>query len=140
VRPGAELLHQARALMQAPQSGQADLAGVWPRAVALLGRQALEQALDAYWRQHAPGVEHASRLAQLLCLPAYLDDRDVASGVRYAWYGLSRACHHHAYELSPTAEELAALLDATDAFVSILREQASEVERSHLSPCRTSFS
>jgi hypothetical protein len=42
----------------------------------------------------------------------------VVSGVRSAWHGLSRACHHQVYELSPTATELERWLDAVDAFLS----------------------
>ena len=112
-----EFLQQARALMRAPEAGQAHLGGTWPRAVALLTRQALEQSLNNFWSQQAPGVEHASRAAQLLCLTAFLDDRNVVSGVRSAWHGLSRACHHQVYELPPTATELERWLDAVDALV-----------------------
>ena len=112
-----QFLQQARALMQAPESGNADLGGTWPRAVALLTRQALEQGLDDFWAARAPRVRGASRHAQLLCLGAYLQDDDVVSGVRYAWHGLSRACHHQVYELAPTATELERWLDAVDALL-----------------------
>jgi hypothetical protein len=88
------------------------LAGVWPRAAALLGRQALEQGLDDFWRARAPRVRDASRHAQLLCLGAYIPDEVLVSGVRHAWHGLSRACHHQVYELPPTAAELDGWLDA----------------------------
>ena len=30
----------------------------------------------------------------------------MSDGVSYAWAGLSRACHQHPYELSPTSVEL----------------------------------
>ena len=113
-----QFLQQARALMRAPEAGQADLGGTWPRAVALLTRQALEQGLDNFWSQQAPGVEQASLAGQLLCLSAFLDDRDVVSGVRSAWHGLSRACHHQVYELPPTATELERWLDAVDALLA----------------------
>ena len=80
-------------------------AGLWPRAAALLARQALEQGLDDFWRKHAPGVEHSSRHAQLLCLRSYADEQ-LAEEASHTWAALSGACHHHAYELSPTASEL----------------------------------
>jgi hypothetical protein len=38
--------------------------------------------------------------------------------VRYAWHGLSRACHHQVYELPPTATELERWLDAVDALLA----------------------
>jgi hypothetical protein len=113
-----QFLLQARALMRAPEAGHADLGGTWPRAVALLARQALEQGLDDFWGARAPRVREASRHAQMLCLGAYLQDDGVVSGVRYAWHGLSRACHHQVYELPPTATELERWLDAVDALVA----------------------
>ena len=82
------------------------LAGLWPRAAALLARQALEAGLDAHWAARAPGIEAASARAQLACLPDYLPDRDLAAEVAYTWAVLSAACHHHAYELGPTETEL----------------------------------
>ena len=52
-------------MMRVPR---ADLVGTWPRASAILGRQALEIALDQLWARAAPGVETASARAQLACL------------------------------------------------------------------------
>jgi hypothetical protein len=93
------------------------LAGLWPRAVALLGRQALEQGLDDFWRAVAPRVGEASRHAQLLCLGAFESDEELVSGVRHAWHGLSRACHHQVYELPPAAAELERWLDAVERLI-----------------------
>ena len=94
-------------------------AGIWPRATALLSRQALEAALDDLWRRRAPGLELCSAKAQLLCLPSYLpEDEDLAERVSYAWAGLSRACHQHAYELSPTSPELIAWIDVVERLVA----------------------
>jgi hypothetical protein len=42
-----------------------------------------------------------------------LRDQEAARDASYAWSALSRACHHHAYELPPTASELRALIDLT---------------------------
>src|SRR5678810_1077773 len=82
-------------------------AGIWPRATALLARQALETTLDDLWSLRAPGVEQCPFRAQLLCLPYYLTGDDkLAERVSYTWAGLSRAVHHHAYELPPTSSEL----------------------------------
>jgi hypothetical protein len=92
------------------------LAGIWPRASAILGRHALEAALDKVWRDVAPGLEDASRRAQLLCLPEFVHT-DLANRARYAWYGLSAACHYHAYELPPTASELEGWFADVDALI-----------------------
>ena len=65
----AEVMTAARNLIERTDSATA---GLWPRATALLARQALEAALDDFWRIRAPGMEHCSMRAQLLCLPYYL--------------------------------------------------------------------
>lgn len=106
----AQLLAEARRLLDETPAGTA---GAWPRAAALLARQALEAALTAHWTRHAPGVQRASMRAQIACLRATTDD-ETAAKVRFAWHALSRATHHRTYELDPTREELASLVtDAT---------------------------
>ena len=40
---------------------------------------------------------------QLICLRSYLEDAPLAARAGHAWSALSRACHHHPYELGPTA-------------------------------------
>ena len=92
--------------------------GLWPRAVALLGRQALEQGLDDLWGALAPRVREASRHAQLLCIGEFVRDEELVSAVRHAWHGLSRACHHQVYELPPAAAELERWLDAVERLVA----------------------
>jgi hypothetical protein len=98
-----EVLSLARDLLRRPE---ARTAGVWPRASALLARQALEMALDDFWRSKRPGVEVCSTHAQLLCLREFWPDREEAGHIHHAWNALTRACHHHPYELAPTAGEL----------------------------------
>lgn len=81
-------------------------AGTWPRACAWLTRLALESALDEFWSQVNPAVTACrSRRAQLLLLGEHTD-RGVARRAYHAWSRLSRAGHHHSYELAPTAAEL----------------------------------
>jgi hypothetical protein len=58
----ADVLTLARDLLRRPE---ARTAGYWPRASALLARQALEMALDDFWRSKRPGVEQASMLARV---------------------------------------------------------------------------
>jgi hypothetical protein len=99
----AELLAAAREIMR-----RADpvTAGLWPRAAALLGRQALEGALEDLWRRKRVDLAECPARIQLLCLPAYLGDAALAARASYAWASLSHACHHRAYDLAPTATEL----------------------------------
>jgi hypothetical protein len=105
-----ELVQAGRVLLQRPEPATV---GLWPRAAALLGRQALEANLAALWAARAPGVERCSMRAQLACLPRYVDPA-LAGRVAFTWAALSAACHHHVYELSPTAGELSRWLDTCD--------------------------
>lgn len=100
------------------------LFGCWARASALLARQSLETAMDDLWRTRAPIVRQCSTAAQLLVLPSYLRDQEAARDAAYAWSALSRACHHHAYELAPTAAELRSLITLT-RHVSVAIEAAT---------------
>ena len=83
-----------------------ETAGLWPRAAALLGRQALEMAVDDFWAAKRLPLEACPTRQQLICLREYLDDDDLAGRVHHAWNALSRACHHHPYEFAPTQGEL----------------------------------
>lgn len=79
--------------------------GVWPRACTWLIRLALEHAVDDFWAAHRPEVAAASRRAQFLTLTRTVD-ADLGRRGTELWHALSRAAHHHAYELAPTATEL----------------------------------
>ena len=105
-----ELLAAADELLATPLDS---MAGRWPRAVALLTRQAIEGTLFDLWRAVSPGVEAAPMRAQLLVLRQSVAP-SVAAEAEYAWAALSRACHHHPYELVPTATELARWVEAAE--------------------------
>lgn len=111
-----ELLAAARSLMQRPD---APTAGIWPRAAALLARQAIETAMAELWasQRQAAHLSASSLRSQLLCLTAYLD-RGTASRAAYLLAALSQACHYHSYELAPTAAELVGWLDETAQVVT----------------------
>jgi hypothetical protein len=111
----AETLAMAQQLLERPD---AKTAGLWPRAAALLARQALEQSLDERWRGKGLALDQLSTHAQLICLASYLDD-PIASTLRQAWGALSSACHHHPYELAPTLEELRHLIAVTRTFLQV---------------------
>jgi hypothetical protein len=102
---------------------------LWPRAAAFLGRQALEEALDDLWSRKAPALRQASTTCQLLCLPAFISDRELAGRAAHAWGALTHACHHHPYELSPTAEELDRWLDIVDSVLHHLQEPPATSRR-----------
>lgn len=78
---------------------------VWPRACTWLIRIAVEHAVDGYWARTEPAVGRSrNRTAQFVVLR----HREPDTGQRAweLWSRLSRAAHHHAYELAPTADEL----------------------------------
>jgi hypothetical protein len=117
-----ELLVAARNLMRRPD---ATAAGIWPRAAALLARQAIEAAMGELWaaKHQANGLSRSNWRSQLLCLTAYLD-RGTASRVAYLLGVLSQACHYHPYELAPTAAELLGWLDETAEIVKRMQQAA----------------
>ena len=81
-------------------------AGLWPRASSLLALQALESSLERLWDGHALDLRGCTMATRLICLRSYLGDASLAARTGHAWSALHRACHHHAYELAPTAGEL----------------------------------
>jgi hypothetical protein len=115
-----DLLKAARDLVSRPDLRSK---GVWPRAAAHLCRQALEETLDAYWKARAPGLELASMRAQLAALPAYLN-RELAGEVAFTWRALSSACHHHVYELAPTAQELSLWTETIERLMEATKKRA----------------
>lgn len=115
-----QLLDHARRLLDDSAGGTVS---AWSRAAALLARQALEEALRRFWRIKAPGVEYTNMRAQLACLRTYLPSDALASDVSFAWYALSRATHHHPYELDPTREELESLLATAERLIDAIAPQ-----------------
>lgn len=85
--------------------------GLWPRAAAMLCRQAIETSMTDLWDLRCPGLRETSSKCQLLCLGDFLHQAELAGRVNLSWEGLSRACHIRAYELAPTAEELNSWLE-----------------------------
>ena len=65
-----------------------------PAPSAILGRQAHgDRSRPNSGHRPPPGVQKASRRAQLICLPMYVD-AELVSRVRYSWHALSEACHY----------------------------------------------
>ena len=106
-----QLLQHAYRLIEDPPPV---FAARWPRAVALLARQALEATLEQLWARRGVRVGWATERAQLLCLSLVLTDRRLAADTALAWGALSEACHQHPYDLPPTAGELVTWLDTVD--------------------------
>jgi len=120
VTTAERLLAWARAVAAHPELG---LQGTWPRAAALLGRQALEEGLDGFWMRQLPEMREATRATQLACF-----ERFVRTGTSFSAYAppgrrSSRACHHHPYALAPTAHELEHWFSSVDELLVRLSEE-----------------
>ncbi|WP_300011100.1 hypothetical protein [Pseudonocardia sp.] len=112
---GARLrLEHAERLLDGPM-----LAGVWPRCAVWLIRLALEHSLDALWLARSPEVRRCSKRSQLLALGVVLDQATQYRVVQL-WSALSRAGHHHHYDLAPTVAELRGWLAETSDIVTRL--------------------
>lgn len=125
MRP-AEILAAARQLLDRPDS---KLAGVWSRAAALLARQAFEGGLDDHWRSKGMTLDRLATRPQLICLSAYLPNREVAVRAGHAWSSLSHTCHHHPYELAASPAELRRWLDAVGDALATLAAPAPQPRR-----------
>ena len=102
----------------------------WPKVVALLARQSLEEAIDELWAATLPGMAATSARAQLLCLAEFLGDEEVAADAAHAWGWLSGVCHHRAYEVAPTAVELEAAVRAVRRLITAVDEHPDPPARS----------
>jgi len=58
--------------------------------------------------------------------------------VSYAWAGLSRASHQHAYELSPTSSELVAWIEVVEQLVAHVQSETAPGSGSTAKPLRSS--
>jgi hypothetical protein len=99
------------------ERGDPDTAGLWPRASALLANRALEATVHRLWEKRRLDLYACSMRIQLICLRMYLGDPDLAARAGHAWSALSRACHHHPYELAPTAAELRGWLTVVEELI-----------------------
>ncbi len=87
-------------------------------AAAFVVRESLEVALDSFWDRAVPGMPQVNMRAQLISLPFFLSDADLAADVRAAWNRLSEACHPDVYELPPTPAEIFALTSTVERLVA----------------------
>lgn len=102
------LVSTARDLMRFESAGSA---GLGPRAAAMLGRQALELAMNSVWAVTAPGMERTSARCQRLCIGTMVNDEALGQRIEWAWHLLSGACHHSVYDLPPAGPDLVTALE-----------------------------
>lgn len=104
------LLDAARQVMDGQVAGTT---GLWPRAGALLARQAIEEAIRSLWTGPNEPAKSSPMTHQLLCARVVLGER-LAADAFQVWAALSQACHVHVYELSPVAAELAGWIETVE--------------------------
>ncbi len=105
---GSETLDYADRLLD----GEFGLGVRGPRTAALLARTVLEDWLDeqcASWSSSTVG--HPTVRSKIVALGA-VRGASVGEKTRRVWHGLSRAVHHHAYELQPSIMEIRQLVMA----------------------------
>jgi hypothetical protein len=90
------------------------------RAACWVARSALEVVVSDLLAQRSYSPGDASMRSRLSCLEvAYADRPALVLTAEYAWSGLSNACHHHAFQLSPSLAEARHL-------VGLVRQLADE--------------
>ena len=72
------------------------------------------------WRRRAPGVETLSLRAQFLCLGEYVRSEELATTAYQTWAALSRACHHHPYDIEPSADALRYWIMTVEHFIEVV--------------------
>ncbi len=99
----------------------------WGRAAAVLGRQAVESSLQEFWTRHSPEMTASTARGQFLAVRLFLDERVAADG-HATWSLLSRACHHHPYDLQPSRDEVVGWIDAAERFHAALQAGGDEFD------------
>jgi hypothetical protein len=87
------------------------------RAVAMLARRALEDAVEA--ELGLPPDTRTPFAVQLTALEVRRGP-DLARRVSLVWSALSRMCHYHGYELAPTHNEVDGWLGEVQRLVATL--------------------
>ena len=88
-----------------------------PRTAALLARCALEDWLDEQsteWCSTAGG--YGPTTTSKLVVLGTREGADVGERAKRVWFALSRAVHHHVYELQPSVTEVSHLVGQVRAF------------------------
>ncbi|SEH47732.1 hypothetical protein SAMN04489835_0261 [Mycolicibacterium rutilum] len=91
--------------------GQFGLGARGPRTAALLARSVLEEWIEeqsASWV--SPTLGYPTTRSKIIALGAVRGAE--GERTRRVWHRLSRAVHHHAYELQPTVSEIRQLVRA----------------------------
>jgi len=89
------------------------------RAACWIARAALESAVDDILEAERLAAPAATMRSKLTILYVALEGSQTAGRAEYAWNRLSWACHHHAFQLSPSATEVRDLIELAAAIESV---------------------
>lgn len=106
------LLRSARAVLD----GTHEIAQA-SRAAAVLARQALEDVVVDLCRSSGADLRATNMRTRLVCLRVLVGET-VADLAGSAWSSLSQVCHHHAFQLAPTAGEVGYLIALVEKLIS----------------------
>ena len=93
---------------------------VYPVAVGeafISGWRGFREMQALGWIERPPTLVAAQSADGIFLSWRYLGDEPLAQRAHVVWSALSRACHHHVYELAPTREELQAWREAVQEVV-----------------------
>lgn len=111
----AELLARCRSLLTVADPVTA---GLWPRCVAFLLREALEDHVATILDRIAPGVRATPMRAQLITLRVLWSRPELARRVAHTWSALSEATHYQGYELAPASADLHGWMQTVEELVA----------------------
>ncbi|MGC2996925.1 hypothetical protein ACPF8X_00540 [Streptomyces sp. G35A] len=118
VSPQVLVTAAQRLLLPEPGTVRTLAPGLRARAAAVLLRIALDEALDAYWRQVTPSMTRIGK-HRLLCLGWYAD-QETARRCHTTWSALSAACHYRTCELPPSPAQMhTRLREVTDLLAAL---------------------
>jgi hypothetical protein len=121
VARGGQLLHLAELIL----AGSVRMPrGRGARVAALLARTALEDIVTDLCAAQGVDVAKARMRVRLSCLIAL--DPPVAGEAAMAWWGLSRACHQHAFEIAPHHAEVSHLVHGVRTLAATTRSGSGE--------------
>jgi hypothetical protein len=103
----AALLDYARDVLD----GKVELGTRGSRTAALLARRAFEDWLDEQSVRWSGSSYYGPSTKSKLVVFEALRGAELGQLVKRAWQGLSVACHHHSYELQPSAAEVRDLVE-----------------------------
>jgi hypothetical protein len=88
------------------------------RTAALLARLALEDWLNEQSASWSAASEKPPTTNSKLVVLARIRGAEVGERARRVWHSLSKAVHHHAYELQPSSAEVRHLVGQVRALIS----------------------